>query len=398
MAENSVLNLFGIDPAALQQQRAATDFANAFRFAQLDPLQRANLSIYQGSAGLGRAANQLLGGDEQLNKATKVRELSSQFDMTSSDGLRQFAQAVAPFAPDVAQQAVKRSDEMRLTSANIFQKSGENINALIASGKFTPESLAAYRQSRDPADLVLVEKGKTIGLSVDGQQVYQSGDSQYILGPGGERVPYYGRLESKTPKTEVKNILPGQKNVLDIDKKDAEDILKNRNSLEKSIPLLENSIAQLDKGIIGGTFSDARTALATGLASAGFKDPKITQYLANTKTFNANRIELATAIAKQLGVNPTDRDFQASLDRFASASENPASSKIFLTEMVALKKQQLTDANNALNYFRKNEGSFAGYDRPLPRAFSGTGSELSGMSTDQLRQEINKRKNPTPKQ
>ena len=110
-----VNNLFGVDPAALQQQRAATDFSNAFRFAQLDPLQRANLAIYQGSAGLGRAANQLLGGDEQLNRATKVRELSSQFDMTSSDGLRQFAQAVAQFAPEVAQQAVRRSDEIVTT-------------------------------------------------------------------------------------------------------------------------------------------------------------------------------------------------------------------------------------------------------------------------------------------
>lgn len=110
-----VNNLFGIDPAALQQQRAATDFSNAFRFAQLDPLERANLAIYQGSAGLGRAANQLLGGDDQLNRATKVRELSSQFDMTSADGLRQFAQAVAPFAADVAQQAVRRSDEIVTT-------------------------------------------------------------------------------------------------------------------------------------------------------------------------------------------------------------------------------------------------------------------------------------------
>ena len=100
---DSILNLFGIDPAALQQQRAATDFSNAFKFAQLDPLQRANLSIYQGSAGLGRGINQLLGGDEQLNKATKVRELASQFNMTTPDGLEQFAQAVSPFAPDVAQ-------------------------------------------------------------------------------------------------------------------------------------------------------------------------------------------------------------------------------------------------------------------------------------------------------
>ena len=205
----------------------------------------------------------------------------------------------------------------------------------------------------------------------------------------------YSRFSQKT-SIDARNV--GPKNVLEIDKKDAEDLLKNRNSLEKSIPLLESSLAQLEKGIIGGTFSNARTALLTGLSSAGIKDPKITQYLANTKTFEANRIELATAIAKQLGVNPTDRDFQASLDRFAAASENPASSKIFLTEMVALKKLQLKDTNDALNFYRKNQGSFEGYDRPIPKAFSGTESALSGMSTEQLKQEIQKLKNPTPKQ
>jgi hypothetical protein len=107
-----VNNLFGIDPAALQQQRAATDFSNAFRFAQLDPLERANLSIYQGSAGLGRAATQLLGGDEQLNRATKVREIASQFNMANPGEVMAFAREVAPFAPDVAQAAIKRSNDM----------------------------------------------------------------------------------------------------------------------------------------------------------------------------------------------------------------------------------------------------------------------------------------------
>jgi len=107
-----VSNLFGVDPAALQQQRAATDFSNAFKFAQLDPLQRANLSIYQGSAGLGRGINQLLGGDEQLNRATKVREIASQFNMANPGEVMAFAREVAPFAPDVAQAAIKRSNDM----------------------------------------------------------------------------------------------------------------------------------------------------------------------------------------------------------------------------------------------------------------------------------------------
>lgn len=136
-----VSNLFGIDPAALQQQRAATDFSNAFRFAQLDPLERANLSIYQGSAGLGRGINQLLGGDEQLNRATKVRELTSQFDMTSADGLRQFAQAVAPFAPDVAQQAVRRSDEIITTGLKQTELIA-NAQAKLREKVGTPENQA----------------------------------------------------------------------------------------------------------------------------------------------------------------------------------------------------------------------------------------------------------------
>jgi hypothetical protein len=144
-----VNSLFGVDPAALQQQRAATDFTQAFRFAQLDPLERANLAIYQGSAGLGRAANQLLGGDEQLNRATKVRELSSQFDMTSADGLRQFAQAVAPFAPDVAQQAVRRSDEILTTGLKQAELQTQAIRNIATANKEKLPEIAQLQAYRD---------------------------------------------------------------------------------------------------------------------------------------------------------------------------------------------------------------------------------------------------------
>ena len=370
-----VNSLFGIDPAALQQQRQVLDSNQAFRFAQLDPLQRANMAIYQGSAGIGRAATQLLGGDEQLNKATKVRELAAQFDMSNPEGIDQFAKAVSPFAPEVAQAAIQRRNDL--------------ITKRLQQGKLVSETGKLDEETR-----LYGREIKEVGVKGNPELVQKA-----VLDKDGNIISLVGEPYSRfSQKTTVDARNVGPKNVLAIDQKDAEDILKNRNSLERSIPLLESSIAQLEKGIIGGTFSDARTALLTGLSSAGIKDPKITQYLASTKTFNANRIELATAIAKQLGVNPTDRDFQASLDRFAAASENPASSKIFLTELAALKKLQLKDANDALNFYRKNEGSFAGYDRPLPRAFSGTESALSGMSTEQLKQEIQKLKNPAPKQ
>ena len=115
-----VSNLFGIDPAALQQQRAATDQEAALKFAGLDDLSRAQYGIALGARGIGRGVTQLLGGDEQLNRATQIRQLASQFDMTNPEGIEQFAQAVSPFAPEVAQVAVQRANQLR-TSASQLQ-------------------------------------------------------------------------------------------------------------------------------------------------------------------------------------------------------------------------------------------------------------------------------------
>lgn len=360
-----VNSLFGVDPAVLQQQRQLIDANQAYRFAQLNPMQRAQFSLYQGGAGLGRAANQLLGGDEQLQRATKVRELAAQFDLTTPEGLDQYAQAVSPFAPEVAQQAIMQSN--KLVSTALSQE-----------------------ETRAKTEKALRESIRPVGLTPGGLQVYQTGNEQYTLGPDNQRIPYFGPLESKTPKQTIN--VTGAKNVLEVDQKDAEQLVKTRNTFENSIPLLESSLAALDRGIIGGSFSNARVAFNTALASAGLKPIKNIELLANTKTFNANRTALATSIAKQLGVNPTDRDFQASLDRFAAASENPEASKKFLSEMLALQKQQLADANAGLQYYRANQGSFAGYDRPLPRAFS-AGPDLSNLSTDQLKREIERLKN-----
>lgn len=100
-----VNNLFGIDPAALQQANAASDFSQAYKFAQLSPFERANMALYQSGAGIARGTGQLLGGDEQLNRATALRQLAGQFDLTTPEGLQQFASAASQIDPRVAMQA-----------------------------------------------------------------------------------------------------------------------------------------------------------------------------------------------------------------------------------------------------------------------------------------------------
>lgn len=117
MAENIVNSLFGIDPQMLQQQRQAFDANQAYRFAQLDPLQQATMSIYQGGAGLGRVATQLLGGDAQLNRAASLRSLANQFDLTTPEGLLQYAEAAASIDPRVSAQAAAEAERRTLVQA-----------------------------------------------------------------------------------------------------------------------------------------------------------------------------------------------------------------------------------------------------------------------------------------
>lgn len=104
--------LFGVSPEQLMRQRQTTDTSNAFRFAQLSPMERAQMSIYQGGAGVGRGVQGLFGGDPELERVSQIKQLSSQFDLTTPQGARQFAQALQPFAPQEAMMAVREAERM----------------------------------------------------------------------------------------------------------------------------------------------------------------------------------------------------------------------------------------------------------------------------------------------
>lgn len=130
MAENIVSGLFGIDPQQLMQQRQATDAANAFRYAQLDPLEQAKMSIYQGGAGLARGVQGLLGGDPELEKVSKIKQLSSQFDLTTPQGMRKFAGALQQVAPNEAMMAAKRADEMEASVGKAKLTEAQTVKAL----------------------------------------------------------------------------------------------------------------------------------------------------------------------------------------------------------------------------------------------------------------------------
>lgn len=170
MATDIIGSLFGVNPQAYQQAKDKLAYAQDYQAVQLDPLQQANLALRQGGRGLGQLASGLLGiEDPELAKMSQIKQIASTADLSTPEGMVAFAQAIQPFAPAEASQAIRRADEMKVSAATVTQKTRESI--------------------------------KQVGQTPDGRQVYQQGDTQYVLGADGQRVPYYGGLANKTPSS-----------------------------------------------------------------------------------------------------------------------------------------------------------------------------------------------------
>lgn len=156
--------LFGIDPAQYQQQQLVKQSNANMQLAQMDPLQARRYALMQAGTDIGNAGMGLLGiQDPMLQQATELKQIASQFDTTTPKGLIQLAQAIKDKYPQQAQQAVAAAQKMQLDAASVYQKTGENLNALIASGKYTPESLSKFQQTRNAGDLVLAVTPEKMG-------------------------------------------------------------------------------------------------------------------------------------------------------------------------------------------------------------------------------------------
>jgi hypothetical protein len=353
-------------------------FPNTLAVANAEKQQQQNLAYerfsnaagsrnpFGGLAGLqgmfGTAAGQdiqgVMGVQSPTTKLAALREQAAQkFDSNSPNGLVQMAQFLNQNGDSAgARQAVMLAQGQAQKSATL--------------GKSMEETR------------ILGRKEIEIGVDPKNPEMVQKA----LVDKDGNVLKMLGTPYSKfNQKTTIDARTIGPKNVLEIDKEDAANLVKVRNTAENIIPRLQEQAAALQKGIAAGTFSDARVVFATALSSLGVKDKATLDMLKNTKTFNSNRIELAASVAKQLGVNPTDRDFKASLDRFAAASDAPEASAAFIDDLLTIQQTRLKQANEGLSYYRENQGSFTGYNRPLPVSPVVSQDPFAGMTLDQLK-------------
>ena len=119
--------------------------------------------IVQAGAGLADVgADAMFGGktgaaDPRMQQMNEVKNIFSQVAMevgnTNSAGFyEKLSQALSAQYPEQAQKAADKATELAKTDTG--------ASDLLKSGKYTPESVAVYLKSNNPADLVLAEKPK----------------------------------------------------------------------------------------------------------------------------------------------------------------------------------------------------------------------------------------------
>jgi hypothetical protein len=162
MATDSILGLFTDPYQYMQQQNQAQDAA-AQRFAQMDPMQRAQYGIYRGAAQLGGAAAGALGvQDPMLQMQTQRQQILRNVDQTdpasiaaaaqqlSRIGDQQGAVQLAELSRTAALKKAQADKAMRTASSTtVSERNREmiaNAEIKLAQGQdLTPEEEARVR-------------------------------------------------------------------------------------------------------------------------------------------------------------------------------------------------------------------------------------------------------------
>jgi hypothetical protein len=162
MATSVTQSLFGITPQSIQNERDAALQQQALQFAKLDPFQSARMGLFQGAAQLGSGIVGAM-GDPEIEQARQRQGMLGGLDVSDPAALRQAAQNADP---QTASLLVSRAMELEQGSADIGaaqalaaqrNREADPIQEFAKTGKYTPQSLAAFAKSRNVADLVLVE-------------------------------------------------------------------------------------------------------------------------------------------------------------------------------------------------------------------------------------------------
>lgn len=335
-----VNSLFGIDPSLLQQQRQVMDSNQAYRFAQLDPFQRANMALYQGGAGLARGAGQLLGGDEQLNRATQIRQLAAQVDFSDPASIEEFAQRVSPLNPQVAAEAAQRAANLRLTGARTERALREPTTPTSGLGKLLAEKQALLEAGVPPNDPRIVAYDKAIAAEGEG----------------------------RGPKISITNAPPDTRGKA-FEAADPESLKEYRKESRAAAGQL-NLITQARENLPGAVVGQGLPAIIRGvnaqLAPLGIN----TEQVAKSRNLEQALKSIIAQGIKQYGANPSTVDLQFAVQAATNIQDPMQAIKATLDYLETRARASVNKADAAEQYLLKNN-NLAGFEKQWTEQVTG---------------------------
>jgi hypothetical protein len=172
MATQGIQGLFGGMGTPEEMQRQLVE-QKALQFSQMSPQQQTSYNIFKNTGNLGRGLAGAMGVDVQdpaIKRATMLRQMASQFDTNTPEGLKQMAQALQGTDPELGYQVMQRAQALELAQAKLGseqaltaqrtreKEAADPFQQLLAKGVYTPASLATYKTSKNISDLKFKDK------------------------------------------------------------------------------------------------------------------------------------------------------------------------------------------------------------------------------------------------
>ena len=412
MATSEILGLFQ-SPEQYQANQLAQFRQRAANEVQLNPFQQAAINMRQAGYQLGGGIGGALGGtDPQLDMISRRNALLGQLDQSDPESFMKVAQAAAQmgdsqFAMAIAQEGRKAASEYALIEQRTREKQGADpFEQLVRSGKYTTASLAAYKTSKNVADLELIEKPekqiaaniKEIGVAEGTRApVYLdvNNDLQFTYQKGADgkqaRVPYIGGVDRTTAKVSAsassKGADEGAKTISELSAKRVDAAKVSAGKAMEQAGLLQELLKTPQP--ISGSGAPVRVGALRVFSTFGLTSPKDDEALGNADKFNALAGERVISFIKALGSNPTDTDREFARTIGPALEKGTKTNADLINFLLERARKVVKDADAIENYFYDNNYSLRGYKSPFMTDLETPKSMASDKPASQMtRQEL----------
>jgi hypothetical protein len=279
MATQSIQGLFGGMASPEEMQRQLLE-QRAAQFAEMGQNQQLSSMAYKGGANLGQGLAGAFGvniQDPTIQRATRLRQLASQYNTNTAKGLRDMAAALQATDPESSLQLTQRAQAMDMEEAKLGseqalktqrereREAADPFQKLIEKGVYTPASLAVYKTSKNVSDLKYKDK-EFSPSEIQTLQEYR----KTLISPAQDKeiaeVNAVIKAAGEGKGTKIINEIPGLKGTGDI-----VSLRQNLNTTLKpyrdAVNAADSAIALADDVLKTGNFASA-SALSRQLAKA----------------------------------------------------------------------------------------------------------------------------------